>query len=224
MEFLKKHWLTIIIVLTLLLAGIFEFYYSKSFVETTKVVSSLALILSMIIALNLYISTTTRHNDEDKRNASKKFLDESINLLERIYETFTYNDETRTHNSLPRTDRYLWLTVARMILKYEKIKNQITDPYDKIIIQEHEEYWRFRLYNIFNQHPELSNDYFSGGEELGEELEYRSILVVFDFMKWKDGIEDPIDEVNAQELYNQGVIPLDQPYAEFYIRRLMERT
>ncbi len=223
---LRNLLITAVIILLLITAGCLDFYFRNDMSETIKVVSSFALTLSMIIALNLFVSTSNRHYAEDNRNTSKKFLDESIALLERIYETFTKSNlpDININNSLPDNDRYLWLTVARMILRYEKIKAQITDKYDKIIIQEHEEYCRFRLYNIFNQHQNLPSHYFERGNESGENLEPHSILVIFDFMKWKEGIEDPISSVNALELFNQRAIPLDQFDAERYVEKLINKA
>ena len=40
-------------------------------------------------------------------------------------------------------------------------------------------------------------------------IDRKSIAVIFDFAKWKEGMADPLDSVNDKDLFAKGVVPID---------------
>jgi len=154
--------------------------------------------------------------EEDKRKeASRAFLDESLLLLERAYETFT-----RCGTSPPRSDRILWLSTARMIVRFQNMRLRLTEPEHRNIADEHEEYWRLRFYTVLHENTEhFTPDYFFGIQSIPRfvrdtesgVIDSTSIAVIFDFATWKEGMSDPLDSVNAQELFARRAVLRDFP-------------
>ena len=68
-----------------------------------------------IVAVANLFNTRRERLAERKKQVSKGFLDEARLLLERAYETFT-----RCGTSAPKNDRELWLSTARMIVRFQK--------------------------------------------------------------------------------------------------------
>lgn len=108
---------------------------------------SLAVACSALIAFFLYRETRVKNASEQRARSSELYLKEAVHLLEKSYLRFL--DEGRVET--PRNDRALWLTVARMILRYKKVKDLVTEPYHKIVLDEHEEYWRYGFYKQMRQ-------------------------------------------------------------------------
>jgi hypothetical protein len=152
--------------------------------------------------VNLQINHSRREEDkakreEDKRKeASKAFLDESILLLERAYETFT-----RCGTDPPRNDRMLWLSTARMIIRFRKMRDRLTEPAHQDVSDEHEEYWRFRFYSLLLENSKnFTTTYFLAGGQDMSVIDRTSISVVFNFAEWRKGVSDPLDTVKVREL------------------------
>ncbi len=176
---------------------------------------SLAIFASALIAFNLYRNTLERNAHEDKYAQSEKFLSESIKTLERAYEIFTSNG-----SSPPENCRLLWLTTARMLIRYETIKENITADPHKDILEEYEEYWRFRFYQILDANKEnMTLEYFmKGGEPYsGNNVARNSIAVIFAFSRWKESKEDPMRSVDDKALFAAGSVPIDFLGVESYI-------
>lgn len=188
--------------------GLFAKIYSN--LAAFQAVGSIAIALSAIIAFSLYRLNLNRHKDEDEYKASQTFLKEAINNLERAYEIFTDAGE---NTSPPRNDRLLWLTTARMILRYDKLKSRITKAEHIDIVEEHEEYWRFQFYKLIDtNNSHFTKAYFnpSGKPHSGDCIARNSMAVIFSFAQWKEGAKDPIDEVNDKLLFAKGAIPINQ--------------
>ena len=192
------------------------------FIQVAQATGSIAIGISAVVGINLYIATTNRHRAEDKRKTSEEYLKEAIKILERAYEIFT---DDGTNVCPPRNDRLLWLTTARMILRYYKIKAQINQTDLSEIVQEHEEYWRVQLYNVLNQNTSnFTVGYFqpSGNRYGGDTVHRDSIGVIFDFAKWYDDSEDPLNSADVISMYAKGALPLDQHGARSFIEQYEE--
>ncbi|MDZ7662951.1 hypothetical protein [Thiohalophilus sp.] len=175
-----------------------------------QTIGSLAIAGSAIVAFFLYRLNQARHSHEDKYKASETFLKESIRILERSYEIFTDNGK---HIFPPRNDRLLWLTTARMILRFDRLKSRITENEHKEIIDEHEEYWRFQFYKLMDfNNSNFTKAYFcpSGNQYDADTIAINSIAIIFSFAKWKEGNEDPLRAVDDKMLFAKGAIPIDQ--------------
>ena len=180
------------------------------FLQIAQATGSVAVGISAVVALNLYLATIKRHKSEDSRKASQVYLQEAINILERTYDIFT---DAGSNTDPPRNNRLLWLTTARSILRYYRIKDKINQNDHKEIVLEHEEYWRIQLYNILDRNKSnFSVTYFQpSGNKYGEDTIHRdSIGVIFDFARWYDDSQDPLKDTDVITMYAKGAVPIDQ--------------
>lgn len=182
----------------------------NSNLATFQAIGSLAVAGSAIVAFFLYRLNLTRHKDEDSYKASETFLEEATKNLERAFEIFT---DKGVNISPPRNDRLLWLTTARMVLRFDKLRSRITAAQHIDIVDEHEEYWRFQFYKLLDENKSnFTKAYFnpSGKPHSGDCIARNSMAVIFSFARWKQGAKDPMDEVDDKLLFAKGVIPIDQ--------------
>jgi len=155
----------------------------------------------VFIAFFTYKSNLSRYHEEHRKKISKEFLDESNRVLSWAYETFS-----RSSDNTPKNDRVLWLTTARMIERYKKIKSQITEQEHSLIANEHEEYWRHRFYELLhNNKDKLTKDYFMplGDPYHHEAIDIKSLAVILLFTKWRKGVSDPLDEIDHNKLFEE---------------------
>jgi hypothetical protein len=146
----------------------------------------------------LYRATTQRHIKEDAFKASEAFLSEAKTQLEKTYQLFSGGND----DVLPENSRVMWLTVARMIVRYRKLNELIKEKPHREIIEENEEFWRYKFYSLLDQNAdELSHDYFNSPEHRhgGNKTDRKSIAVIFDFAAWQG--EDPLDDIDSIELF-----------------------
>lgn len=189
------------------------------FLQVAQATGSIAIGISAIVGINLYITTTRRHVAEDSRKRSQEYLGEAINLLERAYSKFTDDGE---NIEPPRNDRLLWLTTARFIVRYIKIKEKITEQDHLNVIEEHEEYWRTQFYEVLSKNRSNFNlAYFmpSGHPYNGDVVHRDSVGVVFYFSKWPDDNDDPLHGVDAIGMYARSAVPIDQFGVEEFIEQ-----
>ena len=170
----------------------------NSYIPVIQAIGSLAIFASASVALSLYRATTQRHMKEDAFKSSEVFLTEAKALMDRTYEVFTSN---RGDLTLPNNSRVLWLTVARMIVRYKNIKKCIKDDSHIDIINENEEYWRFKFYDLLNTSAnEFNSKYFSSPDgEFSSEIDTKSIAVIFEFSDWKG--PDLLKKVDEIEIF-----------------------
>ena len=194
------------------------------FLQIAQATGSIAIGISAIVALKLYLTTIKRHKSEDLRKASQEYLQEAIKLLERTYDIFT---DKGTNTDPPRNNRLLWLTTARMFLRYYRIRDKIDQEDHKEIVKEHEEYWRFQLYNILERNKiNFSIAYFqpSGNMYGGDTIQRDSIGVIFDFARWYDDTEDPLKNIDVITMYAKGAVPIDQLGVKSFIEQYEKYT
>jgi len=195
---------------------------SIPYLQIAQATGSLAIAISAIVGIKLYLTTIKRHSDEDSRKASGKYLDEAINLLERVYEIYT---DDGVNLGPPRNDRLLWLVTARMILRYYRIRDNINQDDHKVIINEHEEYWRHKINTVLSSNSVLFDlAYFmpSGDPYDGDVIHRDSIGVIFDFARWYDDTEDPLQGTDVISMFARGAVPIDQIGVEQYIEQFDE--
>jgi hypothetical protein len=172
--------LILLILLSVLIPAGETFAWIQSYVPSIQAIGSLAILASATVALSLYRATTTRHLKEDEFKASEAFLSEAKALLEKTYELFSGEDD----DAPPKNSRVLWLTVARMIVRYQKLKELITERPHIDIIDENEEFWRYKFYSLLDRNSEaLSGNYFRSPDDKhgGNKTDKKSIAVIFDF-------------------------------------------
>ncbi len=199
----------VVVVLSIHLAG------HTTLLAGIQAMGSVAIAVSAFVAYRLFRANVQRHTEEDGRAESKTYLDESLALLERAYETFTRHGENP-----PANNRLLWFSTARMIVRYRKMKARIGENDHKAIADETEEYVRLRFSSLLRDANEaLTLEYFMPDNDPyhHEVVSRKAIAVVFDFAKWPDGMIDPLDEVNDVELFARGAVPLMFPGVEAFI-------
>jgi hypothetical protein len=181
---------------------------------------SVAIAFSAITAYRLYQSSLSRQEKEDRRAESEAFLEEAVRVLNRAYDTFT-----RFGEDPPRNDRLLWLSAARMILRYQDMRERITEVDHQAIADENEEYVRFKFYSLLDAcKDQFDVQYFlpNGKTYDGESVARNSVAVVFDFAKWREGMEDPLEKVDDIELFARGAVPIDFFGVENYLGHYQE--
>lgn len=191
--------LVTIILLSVLIPAGDNFTWVQSYLSSIQAIGSLAILASATVAVSLYRATTQRHNKEDEFKASEAFLSEAKTLLEKTYQLFSNGDD----DTPPENSRVMWLTVARMIVRYQKLKKLIIEEPHIEIIEENEEFWRYKFYSLLDRNADaLSCDYFSLSEHRCgvNKIDRTSIAVIFDFAAWKG--EDPLDDINSIELFS----------------------
>ncbi len=183
---------------------------------------SFAIGISAIVALLIYSFNVNKKSSDDRYKASENFLREAIIIIERAYEMFTDNGKIRNP---PKNDRLLWLTIARMLIRFKNMRLKITQDEDCEIINEHAEYWRFQFYKLLDDNVgNFTKEYFSVDEEKysGNEISRNSIAVIFDFSQWNDGYNDPLHGVDDIELFARDVISIDQQGAMDFLEGYSE--
>jgi hypothetical protein len=191
-----------LILLSILIPSGVTFVWVQSYVPSIQAIGSLAILASATVALSLYRITTKRHCEEDNFKSSEAFLSEAKTLLEKTYGLFCKEHD----GSLPDNSRVLWLTVARMIVRYQNIKSLITASSHLEIIEENEEFWRYKFYSLLNSNSEgLSKNYFMSPEDKhgGNKIDRKSIAVIFDFAAWKGS--DPLDTIDDIQLFSDRI-------------------
>lgn len=166
------------------------------------------------ISVLLVLYTIQKRDQEaeakTRRAESELLMQEAIKTLGRAYETFT-----RLGDKPPKNDRLLWLSAARMVVRYKSMRQRISEQDHQEIADENEEYIRLRFYTLLHECKDLFTvQYFMPN---GDVIARKSIAVIFDFAKWRDGIEDPLEKIDDQELFAKGAVPIDFLGVEGYL-------
>lgn len=133
-KFEDKYRILIPIFVTITLPFIFT-YISLNF-NLIKELAQLGIFFTIAIAFLTYFSNQKTKRDEE-------ITKQAILALERAYEILTDNGK---NIAPPSPDRLNWLTTARMLARYEKLKGRLKTDLYKTICEEQEEYWRHRFY------------------------------------------------------------------------------
>lgn len=133
---------------------------------------------------------------------SQRFLDQSTLSLERAYEVLSSNGQIIQP---PAPDRLNWLTTARHLERYQRLKELIKCEEHQLVCEEHEEYWRHRFHVCLNGSKPIMLGYYQ--ENLLSEgqlgIEPKSAIIVHDFAKWPDGKNDPVDLADIESILNR---------------------
>ena len=150
-------------------------------------ISQLGIFLVIIIVFLNYFSNQKTKKDEE-------IIKQAILALERAYEVLT---DRETHISPPLKDPYNWLTTARMLVRYEKLKKRLRSNLYKTICEAQEEYWRHKFYLLVKEPALYPISYF---EQSGDktQIQPKSALVIFGFAGRKEGKIDPLDKFNSE--------------------------
>ncbi len=166
--------------------------------DLTVVIQTLSITLaiaSIVIAILSY-ENSKKKNEIDVQMAEDKDLSEyAVTLLENTYKILTDNGE---NINPPKPIRLSWLTSARYILRYKRIREQIITARYQLICDENEGMWRHEFYKILNCSDFNHMSYFSGSSMFNscENIEPNSAFVITEFSTWADEFQDPLDLYN----------------------------
>ncbi len=132
-----------------------------------------------------------------RREASKDHLENATDLIEKSYNVLNDLDK----DGRPKNSRINWLTSARLLRKSQGIAKLITESSHRIIWEEKQEYWRGRFHDLIfpntasfpgTYYAENTEHLFAWGDETREPLSLKSLVVLYRFVRWPKGIEDPL--------------------------------
>ncbi|MGE8518938.1 MAG: hypothetical protein ACN6OK_01750 [Alcaligenes faecalis] len=117
-------------------------------------------------------------------------LEMASQCMTHMFESLKPVDET----GIPNSSRYAWLTAARQIIEFEKIKRTIKSTAKIQKIELMEDYWRSKMVNLLEPIRE-DNQYFQDPKNASTGHIPQSVLVVVNFASWREGRKDPLDSV-----------------------------
>jgi len=132
------------------------------------------------------------------RETSEEYLKNATDLLSKAYEILETNKDD---HGRPKNSRLNWLTAARLIRTAEGIAGLVTVESHRRIWREQNEYWRGRLRDLINPGIEsFPKEYYAAkpehmlsyGDDDRQPLSERSLAVLYRFVQWPEGLEDPL--------------------------------
>ena len=154
--------------------------------------------IAVFIAFMAFRHSVIRHDAVTQMTASQDYLEEAKALLERSYGVFM-----PAGARMPPNDRVSWLTAARLIVSYQKTRCYITEAAHLEIMDGYEEHFRHLYYRALHDYRDrMDLRYFSPEDDRYSirNLQIASIAVVFEFIRWKDGKTDPLDDIDEVAL------------------------
>lgn len=150
---------------------------------------------------------------------SQKLLDQAIISLERAYETLSSDGE---QIQPPAPDRLNWLTAARHIEQYRRLKKLIKCEEHRLVCEEQEEYWRHKFYVCLKAPHPLQPSYYQEQLQPRRQLgiEPNSAIIVHDFAKWPDRKIDPLELANVEEILRRGTVLQGNIGLQYYLESL----
>lgn len=156
--------------------------------------------LALTVSISSVAYTIWRSRRDYLRQTSHDYLTASSRLLEQAFEAF---DQARSDkwNNLPKPDRLLWLTVARMLTESERTAQEIKEDSHLTLYNHARDFWRGKLDDLLRPLNSISLTYFAENADsilgtIGDQrmcISERSLVVVLDFMKWPENKVDPLE-------------------------------
>ncbi len=143
---------------------------------------------------------TLRQNIKNRHYANDKELVEQLKQSLELAFKSLFIDE----NGQPTNIRLRWLTAARHIARYRELQLSLKTKLYMTICEEHEEYWRDKIYNLLAYIKDSSFFKSIDPEEMEEgEIDMMSAAIVYSFSVWKEGRPDPIDNMGLEEIIHK---------------------
>ena len=159
-------------------------------------------VVSIVIAYLNYRTSQKKTLSDLQVQKDKEVFEQAIQSLRWAYETITDG----MVDGIPEPCRLKWLTGARHISRYYKLKEfLLTDTY-RLICEENEEYWRHRFYVLLDQQALKNKRYYmdEAQNEWPENIELKSAMVINDFASWQESKIDSLDSIEKSNLINDG--------------------
>lgn len=157
-----------------------------------------------------------------KTTRDKEIIQQLTLILERAYSILT---DQGKNTAPPPPDRLNWLTSARLLLRYKKLKLSLSTDVYKTICDEQEEYWRYKFYLLIKDQSNYSNSFFGSSSGIGSinsNIAPKSALVVFNFASWNKERQDPLETMDVPAYFSslpKGYGTLEAHLARFNIFR-----
>jgi hypothetical protein len=166
--------------------------------EVIRTTFSALTFFSLIIAFLAFKSSKKKQREDSASSHDKEILSQCIRSLEWSYDSLSIDQIT----FIPAATRLNWLTSARHIMRYYKLRDSLKTETYKLICEEYEEYWRHKFYKLFQNECFMSGNYFTDNTkpEWPENIEVRSAMVLSMFSQWNTEVVDLIDELDEDSL------------------------
>lgn len=178
----------------------------------------LAAVVSAIAAVGAWIWTRNAALLSLRYQESSAYLEECKLALRRAHGALTEGQDV---SPIPLPDRLNWLTAARHIQSYKKLKIRVNEKAHREVLESHEEEWRHRFYVSLGRNSSIfPSGYYSQSavpEGRRSPIEPRSALIVHDFANWPEGKEDPLNEADIEGILGSFKVFMGQPGLEMYI-------
>lgn len=170
--------------------------------ELVRTIASVLTVVSIVIAYLNYRTSQKKSLADLQAQKDKEIFEQAIQSLKWAYETITEGME----NGIPDPSRLKWLTGARHISRYYKLKELLLTETYKLICEENEEYWRHRFYVLLDQQALRNKQYYmdTSQSEWPENIELKSAMVINDFSNWQESKVDPLDDIEKSSLIQNG--------------------
>ena len=157
--------------------------------------------ISVLIAFMVLRTNKKKQNEDRDISYDKEIITQAIKSLEWGFASLTIDKSS----NMPHPVRLNWLTSARHILRYNKLRDTVKTNTYKIICAEHEEYWRHKFYLLFKNNNFMFGSYFTNSDKpkYPENIELRSAMVLSIFSQWNNETSDPILELDEAALIDQ---------------------
>ena len=171
--------------------------------EWRTIFSGVTLVSVLFVVLNYWLARGKAKNDSEIAK-DKEICDQAINALERAYLTLTGENG---NTSAPEASRLNWLTTSRQIIRFKKLKSKLKTDLYKLVCSEHEEHWRHQFFLCLEYSDLSSESYYQDRHMLpltSENIDSTSALVIINFKQWNPDLDDPLNDVDKNQLLNDG--------------------
>lgn len=199
----------IIDLVVLLILAVSTAFHPYNGLDLSRLIAPVAITAGVLVALvSLMLN--------NRKKVSEDYLEHALNLLEKSYDALMPVDE----NGYPKQSRLAWLTSARLLRASEQIADQIPESHHRKIYDEQKEYWRGHFYDLLKPSDEgLPSTYYADDPRhmsgyMPDQVEHeplaeKSLAVLYRFVRWPVGFEDPIkdepifteEEISKMELF-----------------------
>lgn len=155
--------------------------------QIAVIAAAISSVSAGISVIAIYVPWRNNHDSEIFR--------ESILALERSFQSLMRDGPP---DGLPLADRVAWLTAARHLESFKKLRGSLKSKLFQRLAAEHEEFWRNEFYLALVRNRFIPESYFEQGQ-----IEPRSAVIIFGFAAWPNGREDPIDNLDIPALFEE---------------------
>ena len=160
-----------------------------------------------VVALGVLVALVTFSGGQ-RRQESQDYLESASDLLEKAYRALA---DEKDDLGRPLNSRLNWLTAARLITTAQQTSQDISMTSHQLIWVARREYWRGQLYDLIRPADDFPSEYFAEKPEhmrgyvgkVRAPLSESSLAVLYRFIKWPEGLEDPLrnqDKFTEQEI------------------------